>query len=471
MVESKSGEGECNPVPASMPLDKSIFNLAYGKDGSGGRAGELMGVETPMFTLLTSRGLPLHLRPQVLCSQLQGRCLFQLPVGDLVLREKTVKECPRSAEGCRGFWPHLKGQLTYCSYRNPYLKDSVFGGDSVCSVETSGGRKKMGPRDLLDIQQVMRADLVAAPGEEVPLDIVAPRRLHRTVDRASDWLKKILDAKASEPGLAFDWHILASIQGGGSVKLRRKACAAAAALPVGGFVVGGLGYGEALASRATVLQAVTEALPTELPRFLPLGAGGPDEVLQAVLLGIDVLEVKYPLRLAADGIALNISWEMPDAEKERSMEEVEKDLAPLLSAAVAGDEDAPVTAPADAAPRRVALQLQLRGAEFREDFGPISAQSKVSQYSRAYIYHLLQVRELLGTMLITQHNLHVYESFFIAMRQHIRQGTLRQFASWFFRTQMCEEEAAAAAETAEGAPAAKRRRRDAGGGGGAASAA
>merc|ERR1712187_333060 len=157
----------------------------------------------------------------------------------------------------------------------------------------------------------MRTDIVAAPGEEVSLDLSAARRLHGGVSRSIQWLKDILEAKAQDPDLNFDWHVIASIQGGGDVKLRQKACQNAAAMPVAGFWIGGLGYDESLSSRSKILEVVTSALPPALPRFLPLNVGTPIEVIQAVLLGIDVFELTYPTQLAMQGIGLTFSWEMP----------------------------------------------------------------------------------------------------------------------------------------------------------------
>mmetsp|Transcript_133081 Transcript_133081/g.413790 ORF Transcript_133081/g.413790 Transcript_133081/m.413790 type:complete len:423 (-) Transcript_133081:55-1323(-) len=414
-------------------------------DGSRARVGELLGLATPAFVVLTSRCVPLHLRPRALEAQLPGRQLFQIPVGDVILRHDAVRQCPDASAGCRGFWPHLKSHLTYCSFRNPRLNPSVHGGDSVCSVETSGGRRKVAPRDLLSTQQVMRMDIVAAPAEEVPMDNHGARRVQRAISRAGDWLKEILEAKAQESELNFDWHVLAGIQGGGDIKLRQKACAAAASMPVAGFWVGGLGYSESLPSRAKVLDAVSEALPSALPRFLPLNLGTPIEVLQAVLFGVDVLEVTYPTHVASQGIALLFTCEMPEEEEPVPGAELpESDLESILPA-VEGKTPPDV--------QRVARQLHLRTAECREDFGPISEASPVKQYSRAYLYHLLEVRELLGTMLLVQHNLDVYARLFDAIRHHIKQGSIRRFASWFLRTQTGDLPAAPGP-----GPAAKRRR-------------
>lgn len=468
---------------------------------SSARTGELLGMATPRFTMLTSRAMPLYLRPETIPAILEGPQFLQMPVGDLVLRQENVKSCPDSAKGCRGFWPHLDKQIAYCSFRNPRVNPSVHGGDTVCSVETTGGRRKVGPKEFLDLQRTMRMDLVAAPGEEVPLDVAGSRRIHRAVARAGEWLRDILEAKATDPDLDFDWHVLASIQGCGDLKVRQKACAAAAAMPVAGYWVGGLGYQEDLASRGQVLQAVSAALPDAQPRFLPLNSGSPLEVLQGVLLGIDVFEIGYPMLVAAAGSALTFSWEMPEEEPEPSPEALAGLLPPPVvaaapaaasasgegataaPAAAAGEGAAPAAseetaeekkadaepaaepepaasesgsasayaAAAAALPKSV-KQLSLKAPEFKEDFSPICSRSPTKQYSRAYVHHLLGVRELLASILLAQHNLFVYSKFFEAIRKHVEAGTLEKFAAWFIRTQTCE----LPAEPEE--PAAKKRK-------------
>mmetsp|Transcript_29050 Transcript_29050/g.81611 ORF Transcript_29050/g.81611 Transcript_29050/m.81611 type:complete len:156 (+) Transcript_29050:2-469(+) len=154
---------------------------------------------------------------------------------------------------------------------------------------------------------------------------------------------------------------------------------------------------------------------------------------------------------------------MPEAEAQDSAAEAEA-LAPLLSPAPAapaadGAAAAPPSAGAPAAPpaaMRSVRQLRMRAPECREDFGPITPQSPVRQYSRAYLYHLHEVHELLGTMLLVHHNLYVYREFFAAIRRHTSQGSLRRFAAWFMRTQTCEPEAVVKAVAA---PSAKRPRK------------
>mmetsp|Transcript_104101 Transcript_104101/g.333780 ORF Transcript_104101/g.333780 Transcript_104101/m.333780 type:complete len:176 (+) Transcript_104101:1055-1582(+) len=169
-----------------------------------------------------------------------------------------------------------------------------------------------------------------------------------------------------------------------------------------------------------------------------------------------MLEVTFPTEAAAAGTALIFSWEMPEAEAQDAAAEAEA-LAPLLSPAPAapaadGAAAAPPSAPAaPPAAMRSVRQLRMRAPECREDFGPITPQSPVRQYSRAYLYHLHEVHELLGTMLLVHHNLYVYREFFAAIRRHTSQGSLRRFAAWFMRTQTCEPEAVVEAVAAASA--------------------
>jgi len=289
-------------------------------------------------------------------------------------------------------------------------------------VETAGGRRKVGAKEMLQTQKIMRVDLVAAPGEEVTLEVTAARRGQRAVARAAEWLKEILEAKASDPELGFEWHVLASIQGGADMKQRQKACEGAAAMPVAGYWIGGLGYSEKLSQRAQALEASISQLPSSRPRFLPLNCGTPIEILQAVMVGVDVFELTYPMEAANGGIALLFDWEMPAGLELSDADEVLKVLE----------------AESDAKPPEAVRQIWMRSPECREDFGPISESSPVKQYSRAYLYHLHEVHELLGTMLLAEHNLNLYLKFFEALRSHIVEGTLQKFAAWFLQTQTCD---------------------------------
>merc|ERR1712048_1007667 len=126
------------------------------------------------------------------------------------------------------------------------------------------------------------------------------------------------------------------------------------------------------------------------------------------------------------------SWEMP-ADWQCDADDTQKALSMILAPPESDAGDGAASSNAS-----VVRQIQLHGADSREYFGPISDESPVRQYSRAYLYHLLQLRELLGTQLLTRHNVYMYEQLFRAIRVHIRNRSLARFAAWFLQTQLGE---------------------------------
>eukprot|EP00811_Abedinium_folium_P029497 NODE_4651_length_1865_cov_6.140967.p1 GENE.NODE_4651_length_1865_cov_6.140967~~NODE_4651_length_1865_cov_6.140967.p1 ORF type:complete len:510 (-),score=142.21 NODE_4651_length_1865_cov_6.140967:249-1778(-) len=449
------GESLCQAKEkVALPPAASIFRVVSpgaGVDSGIGRAraGQLLDVPTPMFVICTTRGLPLHLKPRDICAQLPGRQLFALPIGDLLCQSLSVAQCPDKQLGCAGFWRFLQSHLTYCSFRNPHYEVSVHCSDVICTVESLCGRRKAGPKDVLELQRLMRTHLVAAPAEEMTTEAVNTRRLDRSIVRTEAWLREILEAKAQEPELGFEWHVLAGVQGGGDVKAREKACIKASAMPVAGFWVGGLGYTEELTTRAKILDVVTSTLPSAQPRFLPLSGGSPIEVLQAVLLGVDVIEVLYPFTMGAKGVALVFDCDMPE---DYCMGEEDEALLRALLPPHEGSDD---IRPLPELPKTV-RQLQLFSDEWREDFTPISESSPVQQHTRAYLHHLIKVREMLGTILLSQHNVDAYSRFFVALRRHALEGSVARFAAWFLRTQTANVDEPAAAQRFDGAKRFKR---------------
>eukprot|EP00913_Durusdinium_trenchii_P027638 g25919.t1 len=164
MVKSKKEKKEVTEEKP-LPPAKSIFEV---KATSGrARLGELASaLPTPAFTQLTSRGMPQCLRPE------------------------------QDKEEVEAEWPEYKNSLLMLT-RPTYQMDAEMTpaawkqqcSGEVCSVETAGGRRKVGAKEMLETQKVMRVDLVASPGEEVTLDVTASRRGQRAVARAAEWLK------------------------------------------------------------------------------------------------------------------------------------------------------------------------------------------------------------------------------------------------------------------------------------------
>jgi len=170
--------------------------------------------------------------------------------------------------------------------------------------------------------------------------------------------------------------------------LRRISADALTGIGFDGYAVGGLAVGEGQEAMFGVLDYAPDMLPVYRPRYL-MGVGKPDDLVGAVERGIDMFDCVLPTRSGRNGQAF--TWNGP---------------------------------------------LNLRNARFAEDAGPLDDRctcSVCTTYSRAYIHHLVKSGEMLGAMLMTEHNLSFYQALMQAMREAIAGGAFASFASDFRR--------------------------------------
>jgi tRNA-guanine transglycosylases, various specificities len=155
-----------------------------------------------------------------------------------------------------------------------------------------------------------------------------------------------------------------------------------------GYAVGGLAVGEGQEAMFATLDFAPDMLPVDRPRYL-MGVGKPDDLVGAVERGIDMFDCVLPTRSGRNGQAF--TWNGP---------------------------------------------LNLRNARFAEDTGPLDdrcACPVCTTYSRAYIHHLVKSGEMLGAMLVTEHNLSFYQALMQGMRDAIAGGRFASFAAAFRR--------------------------------------
>jgi queuine tRNA-ribosyltransferase len=155
-----------------------------------------------------------------------------------------------------------------------------------------------------------------------------------------------------------------------------------------GYAVGGLAVGEGQDAMFGVLDYAPDMLPVDRPRYL-MGVGKPDDLVGAVERGIDMFDCVLPTRSGRNGQAF--TWSGP---------------------------------------------LNMRNARHAEDTGPLDERcgcSVCANYSRAYIHHLQKSGEILGAMLVTEHNLFFYQALMQTMRDAIAGGRFTQFAGDFRR--------------------------------------
>ena len=187
------------------------------------------------------------------------------------------------------------------------------------------------------------------------------------------WAARSRAAFVARPGYAQ----FGIVQGGVYPDLRAESAAALQGIGFEGYAVGGLAVGEGQATMLQVLDATVPLLPLDRPRYL-MGVGTPDDLLAAVGRGVDMFDCVMPTRAGrtARGFTSRGVFNLRNARHA-----------------------------ADARP-----------------LDPACACTACMRHSRAYLHHLFRAEEMLGPMLLTQHNLAYYQALMRGMRVAVVEG-------------------------------------------------
>jgi len=292
----------------------------------------------------------------------------------------------------------LGGLHSFMGWERPILTDS--GGYQVMSLSEltkvsedgvafashlDGSRHMLSPERSIEVQRLLDSDIVMAFDELVPTSSTLEQQ-REAMERSMRWAKRSRE-EFDRGGAHAEKAALFGIQQGALDETLRKA-SADALIEIGfdGYAVGGLAVGEGQEAMLGCLDFAAGMLPTDKPRYL-MGVGKPDDIVEAVVRGIDMFDCVLPTRSGRTGQAFTA--------------------------------DGP---------------LNLRNARFAEDPEPIEPGcpcSACATFSRAYIHHLMKSGEILGAMLMTQHNLWFYQRLMQGLRDAIAAQNLTSFAREF----------------------------------------
>ncbi|KAG2788286.1 hypothetical protein PC129_g15309 [Phytophthora cactorum] len=256
-------------------------------------------------------------------------------------------------------------------------------------VETSGGRRTVSIEEFMTATELLQPELVVPLADEIPIE--KGRNRHRAAVQTSlDWLDACQALNTSLTPMC------GVVVGGNDQTLRRMSAGETCKRDIQAILLSGLGSCTDRAKRLELIDAiVSEISPASLPRVIT-GIGHPLDVLDTVNRGIDAFVSPYPATVTKAGSAL-IFW-------------------------ISDDEDGGSASERNVERKRSGGVLHLREKRFATDFGPLMAGCDCfacQKYTRAYIHHLLNVREMLGDILLYLHNLHYYYSFFREIRTAI----------------------------------------------------
>ena len=244
----------------------------------------------------------------------------------------------------------------------------------------NGDRMFLTPEESMRIQRVLNADIAMIFDEctPYPADAAAAAASMRLSLR---WAERSKKAHAGNANALFG-----IVQGGMHENLRDESLAELLRMGFDGYAIGGLSVGEPKEEMRRILTHTTPQLPADQPRYL-MGVGTPEDLVEAVMAGIDMFDCVLPTRNARNG------W--------------------LFTRH--GD-------------------VKIKNAAHRHDTRPLDAGCGCyccRHFSRAYLHHLHRVNEILGARLNTIHNLHYYLGLMRELRAAIAAGTLADYAAAF----------------------------------------
>jgi len=290
------------------------------------------------------------------------------------------------------------GLHEFMNWHRPILTDS--GGFQVFSLAAmrklseegvrfqspiNGDEVFLSPEKSMQVQHDLNADITmifdectAYPATETE----ARESMQRSLRWAERSRRRFDELKAAEPDRGE--ALFGIVQGGMYDQLREESRAGLVDIGFDGYAVGGLAVGEPEQERHAVLDALMPQMPAAAPRYL-MGVGTPLDIVEAVARGIDMFDCVIPTRHARNGQLYTSRG-----------------------------------------------KVKFRHARYRDDTSapdPDCDCYTCSNYSLAYLRHLLKCGEILGPRLATIHNLHYYQKLMSSTRDAIKTGKLSEFVA------------------------------------------
>ena len=291
----------------------------------------------------------------------------------------------------------LGGLHKFMDWPRPILTDS--GGFQVMSLSAlrkiseegvkfqshiDGHEEFLSPKRAMQIQAQLGSDIQMV-FDECPALPAAHAQIEKSMMLSMRWAKRSKAAfhEQSEEERA-GRACFGIVQGGTFADLRTRSAQALQEIGFDGYAVGGLAVGEPQSAMFETLEATVPHLPAERPRYL-MGVGKPDDIVGAVLRGVDMFDCVLPTRSGRNGQAFTAEG-----------------------------------------------ALNLKNARFADDPAPLEPGCDCPacrQFSRAYLHHTVKSGEIIAAMLLTWHNLSHYQRLMDEMRQAIAQARLSEWAN------------------------------------------
>ena len=248
---------------------------------------------------------------------------------------------------------------------------------AIFNSHIDGKKFILSPERSIEIQLGLNSDICMIM-DECPKNTKDYDLINNSMNLSLYWAERSKKAFGLNPHKA----LFGIIQGGLFEDLRKQSLKELINIEFDGYAVGGLAVGETQKEMFGVLDSLKDILPHEKPHYL-MGVGTPSDILGAVMRGIDMFDCVLPTRSGRTGLAF--TWNG---------------------------------------------RVNIRNSKYQNDDSPLNPAVKnldLNKYSKSYLNHLFNTNEILGSMLLTLHNINFYQELMLLIRKNIRNGTFNEF--------------------------------------------
>jgi len=248
---------------------------------------------------------------------------------------------------------------------------------AIFNSHVDGKKFVLSPEESIRVQKGLDSDIIMIM-DECPKKTTDYNIINKSMELSIYWAERSKIAFGLNPHKG----LFGIVQGGLFKDLRMKSLNALTKIGFDGYALGGLAVGESQKEMFNVIDDIKEALPKNKPRYL-MGVGTPSDILGAVKRGIDMFDCVMPTRSGRTGLAF--TWYG---------------------------------------------RLNIKNNRFKSDNSPLDSNCtnfSLNKYSKNYLNHLFNTNEILGSTLLTLHNINFYQELMSAIRENIKKGTFDKF--------------------------------------------
>ena len=247
----------------------------------------------------------------------------------------------------------------------------------IFNSHIDGKKIILSPEKSIQVQKGLNSDIVMVM-DECPKKSFDYNKIKSSMNLSTYWASRSKKEFGKNPHKG----LFGIVQGGLFKDLRLKSLNDLIKIDFDGYALGGLAVGDTQNEMFSIIDDIKSYLPKNKPRYL-MGVGTPSDILGAVKRGIDMFDCVLPTRSGRTGLAF--TWKG---------------------------------------------RINIRNSKYKRDKTPLDknvTNFDLNKYSKNYLNHLFNTNEMLGSMLLTLHNINFYQELMKEIRKNIKNGTFKIF--------------------------------------------